>query len=92
MLRELAAQGFDRSSAKGMVKWAAALLAHNLHLRGGEIGTVDNKPFDVSRDLTIGALEFKQPCAESAFCPWMTVDVVSIKDTAARAITVPLPV
>eukprot|EP00965_Chrysotila_dentata_P069600 2298980-Pleurochrysis_carterae.AAC.1 len=33
---QLAAAGFDRSSSRGAVEWAAALLAHNLLLRGGE--------------------------------------------------------
>eukprot|EP00965_Chrysotila_dentata_P060565 2007058-Pleurochrysis_carterae.AAC.1 len=34
----LARRGYDRGSRRGLVEWAAALLAHNLLLRGGEIG------------------------------------------------------
>eukprot|EP00965_Chrysotila_dentata_P013196 435477-Pleurochrysis_carterae.AAC.1 len=34
-----AAAGYDCSSPRGVVEWAAALVAHNLLLRGGEIGT-----------------------------------------------------
>eukprot|EP00965_Chrysotila_dentata_P149543 4938221-Pleurochrysis_carterae.AAC.1 len=32
---QLAAAGFDRRSPRSVVEWAAALLAHNLLLRGG---------------------------------------------------------
>ena len=92
MMRKLATQGFDRSSARGLVRWAAALLAHNLLLRGGELGVVDGKALDSARDLTIGAIEFMQPNEESAMMPWMTVDVVAVKDVVARHRSVPLPV
>ena len=92
MMRTLATQGFDRSSARGLVRWAAALLAHNLLLRGGELGVVDGKALDSARDLTIGAVEFMQPNEESAMMPWMTVDVVAVKDVVARHRSVPLPV
>ena len=35
MFRELVRGGYDRTSARGIVRWAAALGAHNLLLRGG---------------------------------------------------------
>ena len=92
MMRSLAELGFDRSSARGLVRWAAALLAHNLLLRGGELGVVDGKAFDTARDLTLGAITFMPPNAESDGLPWMTVDTVSIKDVVARHRSVPLPV
>ena len=92
MMRALAERGFDRSSARGIVRWAAALLAHNLLLRGGEVGVVEGKAFDTSRDLVVGAIEFKRPCAESGGYPWMTVDTVSAKDVTARHRNCPLPV
>ena len=92
MMRRLAELGFDRSSPRGIVRWAAALLAHNLLLRGGELGVVDGKAMDSARDLTLGAIEFMQPSAESNGLPWMTIDVVDIKDTVARKRSVPLPV
>lgn len=89
MMRQLATQGYDRSSARGLVRRAVALLAHNLLLRGGEPGVVDKsgtpKAFDTSRDLSLGSIEFKQPSPESGGLPWMTVDLVSIKDPAKRA-------
>lgn len=96
MMRQLATQGFDRSSARGLVRWAVALLAHNLLLRGGEPGVVDKsgtpKAFDTSRDLSLGSIEFKRPGPESGGLPWMTVDLVSIKDPDARHRTCVLPV
>ena len=91
-LRAVAEAGFARSSKKGAVQWAAALLAHNLLLRGGELGVVDNADFDTARDLTVGAVEFKAPCPESGWAPWLTVDVVPIKDTHARRRVCPMPV
>ena len=92
MLRKLAQMGYDRSSSRGMVKWAAALLAHNLLLRGGELGVVNRKAFDHTRDLTFGAFEFHEPCKDSRWLPWLTVDVVPIKDTVARRRVCPMPV
>ena len=92
MMRTLAERGFDRTSARGQVRWAAALLSHNLLLRGGELGVVDGKPFDTERDLTVGSIEFKQPCAESGGHPWLVVDTVSVKDVSARHHICPLPV
>ena len=92
MLRELARRGWDRSSRRGAVEWAAALTAHNLLLRGGEIGSVDQKPFDTSRDVTIGSVHFMAPSVESEYMPWLTIDVVPIKDTVARKRVCPMPV
>jgi len=91
-LRQLAAMGYDRSSARGVMKWAVALLAHNLLLRGGEVGVVERKQLDPLRDITLGAVEFHAPCEESDFHHWMTVDVVAVKDTAATHRVCPMPV
>ena len=30
--------------------------------------------------ITWAVIEFMQPCLESAFLPWLTIDVVAIKD------------
>lgn len=38
MLRKLAAAGYDRTSERGVVEWAAALVSWNLLLRGAELG------------------------------------------------------
>jgi hypothetical protein len=91
-LRRLVALGFDRLSLRGLVRWAAALVAHNLLLRGGELGVVDSKVFDPSRDATFGAIEFKEPSADSDHCEWLTWDVVPIKDTMARRRVCPMAV
>ena len=45
-LRKLAASGYDRKSARDLLESAAALVAWNLLLIGGEIGVVTGKPFD----------------------------------------------
>ena len=91
-LRQAAAKGFPRRSKQGAIRWAAALLAHNLLLRGGELGVVDNAAFNASRDLKIGDVEFCAPCMESAWLPWLVVYVVAIKDAQARHRVVPMVV
>ena len=91
-LRKLAAAGYDRSSARGMLEWAAALVAWNLLLRGAELGVRPGKAFDIARDATFGAIEFRAPCADSAGRPWLTWDVVPCKDTTARRRVCPMAV
>ena len=90
--RRLIKMGYDRSSARGMVEWAAALVAWNLILRGGELGVVPGKPLDISRDLTLGAIESKEPCADSEWQPWLVIDTVPIKDVTARRRACPMAV
>ena len=53
---------------------------------------VDAKKFDPSRDATFGAIEFKEPSADSEHCEWLTWDVVPIKDTTARRRACPMAV
>jgi hypothetical protein len=91
-LRRLVALGFDRQSKAGRMGWAAGLTAHNLLLRGGELGVVDAKVFDPRRDATFGAIEFKEPSADSMQCEWLTWDVVPIKDTTARRRVCPMAI
>ena len=91
-LGDAAARGFDRSSKQGKIRWSAATLAHNLCLRGGEIGVVDGAEFNPARDLKIGDIEFLAPSAESHFKPWLFCYVVAIKDTYAQHRVVPMPV
>ena len=92
MLTKLAAMGYSRGSSRTLMRWAAALAAHNLLLRGGEVGTVHGWKFDPTRDTTFGAIEFKAPCADSAWLPWLTWDVVAIKDVNARLRSCPMVV
>ena len=91
-LRQIAAAGFDRRSRRGAQEWGAALTAHNLLLRGGEVCVVEQKALDTARDMTIGAITFKEPSEVSKDLPWLTVDIVSIKDTDARRRNVVMPV
>ena len=70
MLRELARLGYDRSTRRGMLDWAAALLAHNLCLRGGELGTTDKADFDPARGITWSSFNWKEPCPESDWHMW----------------------
>lgn len=88
----LAAMGYDRSSARGMTRWAAALTAHNLLLRGGELGTTDKKPFDPRRGLTLGDLDPRDPCAESRWRPWLVLWLVGGKDPSFRHRLVAMPI
>lgn len=92
MLVRLAAMGYDRSSARGVTRWAAALLAHNLLLRGGEIGHTSKCGFDERRDISFASVTWELPCEESEGCEWGTVDVVAIKDTHHRHAVCPMPV
>ena len=95
-LRAIAESGFDRRSYRGSLEWGAAVTAHNLLLRGGEIGVVDGQKgataFDSARDMTIGCIEFKEPCEESSGLPWLTIEIVPIKDTTARRRSAVMPV
>ena len=95
-LRAIAESGFDRRSYRGSIEWGAAVTAHNLLLRGGEIGVVDGQKgaaaFDSARDMTIGCVEFKEPCEESSGLPWLTIEIVPIKDTTARRRSAVMPV
>ena len=89
-LRQLIALGYDRSSARGVLEWAAALVAWNLVLRGCELGVVPGKPFDPARDASFGAITWRLPCSDSAGQPWLVWDVVPAKDTTARRRSCPM--
>ena len=92
VFRQLAAEGFDRSSDEGACGWAAGLTAHNALLRGGEVCRVEGKPLDPVRDFTCDAIEFRAPCRESRGRPWLTFDTVPIKDTTARRRVCPMAI
>ena len=84
MLRQAAAAGYDRSTSRGLMRWTAALLAHNLLLRGSELGRPGKpgrlKAFDPARDLTPSSVCMREACAESDGCPWLSVSIVADKD------------
>ena len=82
----------DLATLRGAIEGGAAVLAHNLLLRGGEVCCVEDKPFDAGRDLTFDAIEFMAPCDESRWKRWLTVDIVAVKDTTVRHSVCPMPV
>ena len=53
---------------------------------------VDGASLDLERDLTIGAIEFKEPGEVSEGLPWLTVELVPIKDATARRRSAVMPV
>ena len=84
-LRKIAeSPGFDRTSRKGVQDWGVAIMAHNLMLRGGEVGRSSKRAWDSRRGLTLESVELREPCEESDGRPWMLMRVVAIKDVAAR--------
>ena len=92
-LRDIADHpSLDRTSRQGVQDWAAALLAHNLLLRGGELGRSSKSGWDPRRGLTLESLDFRRPCPESEGCPWVIVRMVAIKDVSARHAPVFIPV
>jgi hypothetical protein len=85
-------RALDISTTRGAIECSAAVIAHNILLRGGELCCVEGTPFDAGRDLTFDAIEFRPPCAESRGEPWLTIDIVPVKDTVARARICPMPI
>lgn len=90
--RELIAQGYDRTSMRGMVEWAAAMLAHNLVLRAGEIGCPYENEFDTSANMTWASIDWRKPCSESRGLPWCMVLVAPCKFQNGQPTRVPMPV
>ena len=43
-----------------------------------------DKPIATGRDIVLGSVDTRTPCAESEGFPWMTIDVTAIKDGEAR--------
>ena len=67
--------------------WEVALVAHNLLLRGGEVGRVEGRDasgrpieFDERRGLTWGSVEWRQPSVASGWRAWAVGWVCAIKD------------
>eukprot|EP00965_Chrysotila_dentata_P142219 4702316-Pleurochrysis_carterae.AAC.1 len=60
-----------RRTPKQRLEWAAALLAHNALLRGGEAGHPLGRAFDGTRDLTWASLTRMGPCVASSGHDWV---------------------
>lgn len=84
----------DQNTKAGRRQAAAALLAHNAVLRGGELGvTKKGTAVDPSRNITASSFDWdKEQCAESRGRPWLILDLVGIKDGAFRNRVVPTPI
>ena len=71
--------GFDRTTRRAILRWAALWGGHSLTLRGGEFGAVDNKPFQTSQGITLADLEWIDPCSETDGFDALVVDVMPRK-------------
>ena len=92
-LRAAAEAGFDRSSERGRMRWAVATTALNLLLRGGEPGvTKRGKAVDPRRTITVSSFDWREPCEESRWRPWLVGDVVGIKDSEYTHRVTPMPI
>ena len=87
-----AATVLDRGSVVGAVEWAAAVIAHNAVLRGGEVGVPDSAEPDETRVITWRSLAWQAPRAESGGRLWLILRVVPIKDPRGSRAAYPIPV
>ena len=77
ILRRLVPLSFDRRSRGGRLRWAALRVGHNLLLRGGELGQVDNRGFDAAAVITLSYVALR---ANTEGCEVVVVEVMPIKD------------
>ena len=82
-LAELADAGYHRESAARRSDWEAAIVSHNLLLRGGEAGRVEGASFDVRRGFTWGCIEWRAPSATTRGRAWLVAWICAIKDQSA---------
>jgi hypothetical protein len=87
-----AAAGFDRTSASGEVRWAAGLTAHNLLLRGGEVGESDDAHPEPHRVLRGRSIHWRDAANASRRRLWLLVWVIPIKDPKCVHRGYPCPV
>ena len=86
------AAGFDRSSPHGAEDWAAGLAAHNMLLRGGEVGISDDAHPEPHRVLRGRSFSWREPTRASRGRMWILVMVVPIKDPSCSHRGYPTPV
>lgn len=92
MLAAAAAAGFSRTGLQAAIDWAAALTAHNLMLRGGEVGVPDGIEPDPRRILTFASFEWREASDASGWVLWLIITVIPIKDPTARKKGYPCPI
>lgn len=90
--RLLGVTGFFRAQRELLLRWAVLWLAHNLMMRGGELGVTDKATFSPTTGLTIADLDWIEPCEETSFFPALVVDMMPIKDTHNSRQRIPCPV
>lgn len=56
---------FERRTRYGIMRWAVIWMAHNLLLRGGEVGRSDGKSFDPATGITVADLDWMSPSEET---------------------------
>lgn len=81
---------FDRQTRRGRLRWAVLWVAHNLLLRGGELGKVDNRVFDSATGIAIADVDWIAPCADTGGYEVVVVDVMPIKDARVLRARVPM--
>ena len=79
----LARESYHAVSAARQSDWEAAVVAHNLLLRGGEVGRVENADFDSSRGFSWGCIEWRRASAASGWRAWLVAWICAIKDQNA---------
>lgn len=87
-----AASGFDRTSPRGVRRWAVAIASHNLFLRGGEPGVPDNARHEPRRILRGRSFQWQRPVRCSKGRLWLLVWVIPIKDPEGKHTGFPCPV
>ena len=81
---------FERLSRRGRLRWATLWVGHNLLLRGGELGSVDNRGFDAATGITLADVDWIAPYADTDGYEVVVVEVMPIKDARVTRSRVPL--
>lgn len=90
LLRRLVPLAFERLSRGGRLRWAALWVGHNLLLRGGELGRVDNRGFDAAAGITLADVDWIAPCGDTENYEVAVLEVMPIKDARVTRSRVPL--
>lgn len=72
---------FDKSSARGRLRWAVLVVGHNLLLRGGEFGAPDGKVYDSARGISVGDWDWVAPQFDTDGFEVAVAEVHPAKDT-----------
>lgn len=90
-LARLARQpSFDKTSARGRLRWAVLVVGHNLLLRGGEFGVPDGKTFDSARGISVGDWDWVAPHHDTDGFEVAVAEVHPAKDAQVSRQRVPL--